>query len=159
MVKGEILIGLAIYWFILAKFVFDGRRIFDNIGIDLIFVESCVIERSTVLGELRRLVLRSGLNGECIQNAAKMGIEAEHDDIVVKVDGSEVKLFSDLAYFSGWKAESFFEGTFAIVFTKCILIALVKVLDADASKMAFFEDAILDAIFSVEPTNPLQCVA
>ena len=67
-----------------------------------------------------------------------------------------MKLFSNLTDFSIWKAKSFLQSTFAIMFTQSVLIALIVVLYSYSFQMALLENTILNAVLSIESANPFQ---
>ena len=70
-----------------------------------------------------------------------------------------MELLTDFAYLSRGKTETFLESTFAVVFTKSVLIAVAGVLDADSKELTIFEDAILYGVFAVVPTDALESSA
>lgn len=69
-----------------------------------------------------------------------------------------MKFFTDFADLSGWKAESFLEGAFSVVLSKRIFISLMKIFDADSSKMTFFEDSIFYTVFCVVSTDSFKVI-
>lgn len=69
-----------------------------------------------------------------------------------------MKLFPDFADLSGWKAESFFKWAFSIVLTKCIFVALMRIFNADASKVSFLENSIFNVVTCVVSTNAFEVV-
>jgi hypothetical protein len=62
----------------------------------------------------------------------QMVVDAEHYDIVVEVNRSKVKLFTDFTYFTVGKTKSLLEVRATVVLAYCVLVSLAVVLDADS---------------------------
>lgn len=85
-----------------------------------------------------------------------MGVDAEHDDVVVEVDRSQMKLFADFADLPCGEAKTFFEWGTTVMLTYGVFIAIFIVLYAYAFQIALFKDAILDEVLTVEPANAFE---
>lgn len=84
-----------------------------------------------------------------------MATDAEHYDVVVEVNRTEVELLADFADLPIWESEAFFEVGTAIMLTYCVFVALFVVLDTDTFEVAVLEDPILHKIITVKPANAL----
>jgi hypothetical protein len=87
-----------------------------------------------------------------------MASQTQHDDIVVEIYRSQVKLLANLANLAIRKTKTFFKTRTTIMLSNRVLIALFVVFDADALEVSLFEDAVLDEILTVKATDSLKCV-
>lgn len=110
------------------------------------------------MGKLGRVrLLRSPhLQEDGLHHVAELGAQPEHDDVVVEVDGPEVKLLPDLSDLSMGESETFLELAFAIVFANGVLVALLEVPHSYSSEHSFLENTILYSLLDIESSNALQ---
>lgn len=85
-----------------------------------------------------------------------MASDAQHYDVVVEVDRTEVELLADFADLAVREAEAFLETGATIVLADRVFVALFVVLDSDAFEVAIFEDSVLHEIITVEPANAFK---
>lgn len=146
---------------ILVELVLDRGGVLDVVLLNIVLVEVGLDGRpgAVLLCELGGVAAtRAVLHDDAVHEGLQVAVDAQHHDIVVEVDRSEVELLPDLADLPVRETKSFLQPRTPIVLPNRVLVALAVVLYAYALEVPVLKDAVLHEVLPVEAADAFQGV-